>query len=57
MLHAVGQPEDEVLDRHGAVRAPTHLYRRLKKWTSLASVRVGTVLSSVLQVLLQAGLI
>jgi hypothetical protein len=30
MLDAVGQPEDEMLDGHGAVRAPTHLYRRLE---------------------------
>ena len=27
---AVGQPEDEMLDGHGAVRAPTNVYGRLK---------------------------
>ena len=52
VLDAVGQPEDEVLDRHGAVRAPTHLYRRLEKWGLFAgfsqrngSPQAGTIIN------------
>jgi hypothetical protein len=30
LLDAVGQPEDEMLDGHGAVCAPTNVYGRLK---------------------------
>ena len=35
LLGAVGQPEDEMLDGHGAVRAPTNAYGGLKHQTHI----------------------